>query len=117
MRVLLTLLVAVCVFAAITAASDNPVRLTPLIHAVDPPAAKCGEQVVASGDYLGKTVVESLYLTMGEATTKVEIVNQTDTSITFKVPDKAKPGRMGVMILTTGIQPQYIDEPVSVVIE
>ena len=116
MRVLLTLLIAVCVFAAITAASDNPVRPTPLIRAVDPPAAKCGDQVVASGDHLGKTVVESLYLTMGEATTKVEIVNQTDTSITFKVPE-VKPGRLGVMVLTAGIQPQYIDEPVSVAIE
>jgi hypothetical protein len=53
---------------------------------------------------------------VGEATFKVEIIKQTDTSIKFKVPESAKPGRLGLMVLTAGFQAHYIDEPVYITV-
>ena len=117
MRVLLAPAMIVCMFAAIAAASDSPVRPTPLIRAVEPASAKCGDELVATGDYLDNTVVESLYLTLGEATFKVEILKQTGTTITFKVPEKISPGRLGLMVLTAGAAPRYIDQPVYLKLE
>jgi hypothetical protein len=117
MRALFAILIATALCAAVVIAADGPTRPTPLIRTVDPPAAKAGTEMVASGDHLGKTVVEALYLTQGEATIQVAITSQTDTAIAFKVPANAKPGRFGLMVLTTGIQPQYLDEPVYLTIE
>ena len=118
MRVILVLLVGVFFSTLIGfAASDNPVRPTPVIRMVDPPAAKCGVEVVATGEHLDKDIVESLYLTVGEAVTKVEILKQSGSSISFKLPEKTTRGRYGLMVLTAGFQPHYIDEPVSVNVE
>ena len=117
MRVLFALMVVMFLPVPIATASDHPIRPTPLIRAVDPEGGKCGAELIATGDYLGKTVVKSLYLTLGQATFQVEILKQADTSITFKVPDRVKPGRMGLMVLTTGLDPEYIDEPASITVE
>ena len=116
MRAFLVLLVWILALVALVAASDAPVRPTPVIKAVSPSAAKCGDELVATGENLGDGTVDSLYLTVGEATMKVVIVKQTDTSIKFKVPETAKPGRLGLMVLTAGVQPHYIDEPVYVTV-
>ena len=116
MRILLVLLIT-GLLTAVVLASDGPVRPTPVIRMVDPPSAKCGAELVASGDHLGKTIVEALYLTQGEATTKVAILKQTDTSITFKIPDDTKAGRFGLMILTAGVSPQFLDEPVFLTVQ
>jgi hypothetical protein len=116
MRVLLVLLVSVLAVSAIAVATDAPVRPTPVIKTVAPSAAKCGEELVAAGENLSNAIVESLYLTVGEATFKVEIIKQTDTSIKFKVPESAKPGRLGLMVLTAGFQAHYIDEPVYITV-
>jgi len=116
MRAFLVLLAFILTAAAIAFATDAPVRPTPVIKAVAPVAAKCGDELVATGDNLGEATVESLYLTVGEAFTRVVIVKQTDTSIRFKVPEAAKPGRSGLMVLTAGLAPHYIDEPVYVTI-
>jgi len=116
MRAFLVLLAGILTVAAFAAASDAPVRPTPVIKTVAPTAAKCGDELVATGENLGDGTVESLYLTVGEATIKVVIVKQTDTLIKFKVPETAKPGRLGLMVLTAGVQAHYIDEPVYVTV-
>jgi len=116
MRVLIALLI-IGLFTAVVLAADGPVRPTPVIRTVDPPSAKVGVELVASGDHLGKTAVDALYLTQGEATAKVAILRQTDTSITFKIPADTKAGRFGLMILTAGISPQFLDEPVFLTVQ
>jgi hypothetical protein len=117
MRALLVLLVAVCVVAGIVLASDGPIVLTPVIRTVSPAVAKCGDELVASGENLSAAAVESLYLTVGEATAQVVIVEQKEKSIKFKVPETVKPGRLGLMVLTAGPVPHYIDEPVYITVE
>ena len=117
MRLLMALLISAFLIAAVVAAADGPARPTPLIRTVDPPSAKGGAELVASGDHLGNTIVEALYLTQGEATFKVVIAKQTDTSISFTLPANTKPGRFGLMVLTTGPTPEYLDEPVFLTVE
>jgi hypothetical protein len=34
-----------------------------------------------------------------------------------KITEKAQPGRFRLMILTTGAEPQFLEQPVTVVIE
>jgi IPT/TIG domain-containing protein len=116
MRAFLVLLICTLTVVSIAVASDAPVRPTPVIKTVAPTAAKCGDELVASGDNLSEATVDSLYLTAGEATLKVVIVKQTETSIKFKVPEGAKPGRLGLMVLTAGGQAHYIDEPVYITV-
>ena len=117
MRILFAVLITATLLASVASAADGPFRPTPMIRTIDPPSSKAGAELVASGDHLGKTIVESLYLTQGEATIKVSILKQTDTSITFTAPTGTKAGRFGLMVLTTGPTAQFLDEPVYLTIE
>jgi hypothetical protein len=114
-RILLLLVITASVLAL--AASDQPARPTPLVHAIDPLTAKAGAQLAATGENLGKDCVAEVYLTQGEKTFKVEIKEQISSSITFVVPATLKAGRFGFMVLTRGPVPAFLDEPVIVTIE
>jgi hypothetical protein len=100
----------------IALASDEP-RLTPILLTLTPDTAKAGDIVVATGNTLGKSAVGSLYLSKGEVLVKVAIVKQDEESISFKVPDEIKPGRFGLTVLTLGLNPIYVDEPVVLTVE
>lgn len=115
-RILLLLAATASVLAL--AASDQPVRPTPLVHSIEPSAAKAGVQVLATGENLGKDCVSEAYLTQGEATTlKVQIKEQSSGTITFLVPASAKAGRFGFMVLTRGPVPALVEEPVTITVE
>jgi hypothetical protein len=46
------------------------------------------------------------------------MLEQTDTTIKFKIPTRAAKGvRLTVMVLTTGANPKYIEQPVKVEID
>jgi hypothetical protein len=45
------------------------------------------------------------------------IIDETGTSITFKIPAEVKPGRLALMVRTTGDRPKLIEGPVKVVID
>jgi hypothetical protein len=57
-----------------------------------------------------------VYLTDGKNDLVAEVLEQTDTTIKFKIPAKAT-GRMAVMVLTTGKDAQLIEQPVKVTID
>ena len=114
-RILLLLLIAASVFAL--AATDQPIRPTPLVRVIDPTSAKIGAEVVATGENLGKEVVAEVYLTQGDATFKAEIKTQAANSLTFVVPATVKAGRFGFMVVKRGTTPIFIDEPVVMTIE
>jgi hypothetical protein len=114
-RALLALLITTFVLSA--AVADEPVRPTPLVRTLAPSPAKPGSELVAAGQNLGKEFVASAYLTQGENTFELEITSQTPQSIKAKIPANLKPGRFGLMVLTRGEVPRYIDEPVFVNIE
>ena len=86
------------------------------INSVDPDAAKIGDVVGATGESIDKAKVDALYLTDGTHDFKVEVVEQSDTLIKFKVPGKIKAGRYSLMIKTAGPDPKLLEQPVKMTV-
>ena len=87
----------------------------PRMTSVDPDTAKIGDAVVVTGENLDKATVAKVYLTDGKNDLVAEVLAQNATTIKFKIPARAT-GRMAVMVLTTGKEPQLIEQPVKVLI-
>jgi hypothetical protein len=109
---LLVLLIAAIVPQSVGAQASFP-RLT----SVTPDTGKVGDQLTVEGENLDKASVKDLYLTDGQTDYKMQIVEQSATSIQFKIPASAKPGRFNLMVLTGGAEPRLIEQPVKVNIE
>jgi len=73
--------------------------------------------MVVQGTNLDRDNVAALYLTDGQTDVKVPIIEQTATSIKFKIPPEAKPGRLSLMVLSKGTDPKLIQEPVKITVE
>jgi IPT/TIG domain len=87
----------------------------PRMASVDPDTGKAGDVLTVTGENLQKDIVGKVFLTDGKNDTQVEIVEQTATSIKFKVPAKLTAGqRLALMVLTTGKDAKYIEQPVKV---
>jgi len=84
---------------------------------VDPMNGKIGDVLVVTGENLTKESVAKLYLTDGTNDVQVDMMEQTATTIKFKIPAKAKPGRVAIMVLTTGKEPKLIEQPVKVTVD
>lgn len=89
----------------------------PMMSSVDPVSGKVGDVLVIQGSNLDRSCVAELYLTDGSTDVKVPILEQTATSIKFKIPPEAKPGRLALMVLTTGKPAKLIEEPVKIEVE
>jgi len=89
----------------------------PRMTSVEPSSAKKGDVVAVTGENLDKDAVAKVYLTDGKNDTAVEVTEQSATSIKFKIPASKVAGRLALMILTTGKEPKYIEQPVKVTIE
>ena len=87
------------------------------ITAVDPESGKIGDTVGAAGEAVDKTKVDELYLTDGKNDFKVQIVDQTDSMIKFKIPEKIKPGRYSLMIKTKGPDVKLLEQPVRFTVD
>jgi IPT/TIG domain len=98
-------------------ASPQSSSVLPTMRTVEPASGKVGDVLVVEGTNLGQDTVAALYLTDGKADVRVNILEQTATSIRFKIPPEAKPGHMALMVLTKGPQPTLIEEPVKVTVE
>jgi len=85
---------------------------TPLMKAVQPDSARAGDEVTVSGTNLEKANIAAVYLTQGDKTIKVKLTSQSESEVKFHVPADMKPGRFGIMVLTTGgDDAREIDEP------
>ena len=89
----------------------------PRMTSVEPPNGKAGDELTVAGENLTKATVAKLYLTDGKNDTEVQVTEQTAASIKFKIPASAKAGRFSLMILTTGKEPKYIEQPVKITVE
>ncbi len=84
------------------------------LPSVEPANGKVGDVVAITGENLQKDVIAKVYLTDGNNDVQVEVITeQTATSIKFKIPDKAKPGRVALMFLTAGKAGQLMEQPVK----
>ncbi len=89
----------------------------PRMTTVEPGNGKAGDVLTVAGENLDKAGVEKLYLTDGKNDLEVQVTEQAATSIKFKIPATAKAGRFSLMILTSGKEPKYIEQPVKVTVE
>jgi hypothetical protein len=89
----------------------------PIMRSVEPASGKIGDVLVIEGENLGQESVAALYLTDGKTDVKVPIIEQTGTSIKFRIPLEAKPGRLALMVLTKDKPPRLIEEPVKITVE
>ena len=89
----------------------------PRMVSVDPPNGKTGDVITVTGENLQKALVSKVYLTDGKNDLIVEVTDQTDTAIKFKIPAKVAAGRLALMILTTGKDAKYIEQPVKLTID
>lgn len=90
---------------------------TPVMHQVIPDSGKIGSVLTVQGAFLDKTKVDEVYLSDHTFDMKVKVLNQTDHSIEFRIPPFAKPGRLQLVVKTTGNDPEILEQPVYVTIE
>ena len=109
----LSFIATLMMFAGLTWAQDAMPRMT----TVEPANGKAGDVLTVTGENLTKPVLDKLYLTDGKNDLEVQATEQTATSLKFKIPASAKPGRFSLMILTGGKEPKYIEQPVKVTVE
>ena len=92
---------------------------SPRITNIDPPNGKPGDVITVTGENLDKVSVAKLYLTDGNEKNDIELAltSQTATEIKFKIPAKAVPGRLALMILTASKPPQLVEQPWKLTID
>ena len=111
----LSVLVSTLLAVGIAVWAEQPM---PKMVTVDPLNGKAGDVIVATGENLQKDAVAKLYLTDGKNDIPCEMLEQTDTTIKFKIPPKAPQGaRLTVMVLTAGKDAKLIEQPVKVEID
>jgi hypothetical protein len=107
--------VATLVLAASFAVSAQ--QAMPRMTSVDPLNGKKGDVIAIVGENLQKDTVSKVFLTDGKNDIVVEVTEQTATSIKFKIPVKCSAGRLTLMVLTSGKDAKYIEQPVKVTID
>jgi hypothetical protein len=109
----LTLVPALLCFAGAVSLSAQ----VPVMHKVQPDNGKIGSVLRIDGAFLGKAKVDEVYLTDHTFDMKVKVLDQTDDSIEFRIPPFVKPGRLQLLVKTTGKEPLLLEQPVYITIE
>ena len=89
----------------------------PQMITVQPDAGKVGAVLRVQGVSLGKAKVDEVYLSDHTIDMKVKVLDQKDDVIEFRIPPFAKPGRLQMVVKTTGKQPLILEQPVSITVE
>jgi hypothetical protein len=109
----LTLVLSLLCLAGAAALSAQ----VPVMSKVLPDSGKIGSVLKIQGTFLGKTRVDEVYLTDHTFDMKVKVLEQTEDSIEFRVPPFVKPGRLQLLVKTTGKEPLLLEQPVYITIE
>jgi hypothetical protein len=97
--------------------APKPRDAAPQMLDISQKTAKPGEMITVSGLGLSPKNVDEIYLTDHRFDMRVKVIEQKDTTITFRVPPFAKPGRMQMLFLTRGEEPKLLEQPVYLLIE
>jgi hypothetical protein len=89
----------------------------PFMNKVSPESGRTGSVMKIQGSSLGKTKVDEVYLSDHTFDMKVKVLEQTENSIEFRIPPFAKPGRLQLVMKTTGKEPLILEQPVYVTVE
>ena len=90
---------------------------TPQMNTVQPEGGKIGAVLRVYGAYLGKAGVDEVYLTDHILDMKVKILDQKDDMIEFRIPPSVKPGRLQLVVKTSGKQPLLLEQPAYIRVE
>ena len=89
----------------------------PRMTTVDPGNGKAGDVITVAGENLEKAQVAKVYLTDEKHDLVVEVTEQNATTLKFKIPTSAAPGRFALMLLTAGKEPKLIEQPVKLTVD
>jgi hypothetical protein len=89
----------------------------PQMTSVEPGKGRVGSVLVVSGVHLDKHMVDEVYLSDHTLDLMVKILEQTETSIKFRIPPSVKPGRLQLVLKTPGEDAMLLEQPVWVTIE
>lgn len=89
----------------------------PQMNTVEPEGGKIGAVLRVSGIHLNKARVDEVYLTDHTLDMKVRVLDQKDDVIEFRIPPSVKPGRLQLLVKTTGKQPLLLEQPVYITVE
>jgi hypothetical protein len=89
----------------------------PRMTSVEPTEGKAGTVIAVTGENLEKSNVAEIYFTDGKNDLKLQVLEQTATSVKVRVPAGCKPGRWALMILTAGKDPKLIEQPVKFTVQ
>lgn len=91
------------------------------VRTVSPTVVKPGDTVVVNGICLGGDRVGEVYLTDHKFDMKVKVLDQNASTIKFRIPPFAKPGRVQLLMLTKPEKPdgdpQLLELPAYLLIE
>jgi hypothetical protein len=89
----------------------------PIMNKVQPDSGNIGSVLRINGVFLGKDQVDEVYLTDHTFDMKVKVLDQTDDFIEFRIPPFVKPGRLQLLVRTTGKEPVLLEQPVYVTVQ
>jgi hypothetical protein len=111
MRLVLSLSL-LCIGAAASLSAQ-----VPLMNTVQPDAGKIGSVLRIRGVFLDKAKVDEVYLTDHTFDMKVKVLGQTEDYIEFRIPPSVKPGRLQLLVKTTGHEPLLLEQPVFITVQ
>ncbi len=115
MRLVLSLSL-LCIGAAASLPAQDAGKV-PLMHRVQPDSGKVGSVLRVHGEFLDKAKVDEVYLTDHTFDMKVKVLGQTEDYIEFRIPPSVKPGRLQLLVKTTGREPLLLEQPVYITVE
>ena len=78
---------------------------------------KAGHGCQRHGRFAEKAKVDDAFLTDHRFDLKVKVLEQTPTSLKFRIPPFIKPGRHQLLLQTSGDSPKLLEQPVYVTID
>jgi hypothetical protein len=111
MRLVLSLSL-LCVGAAASLSAQ-----VPFMNKVQPDSGKIGSVLRVKGSSLDKALVDEVYLTDHTFDMKCKVLDQTADYIEFRIPPSVKPGRLQLLVKTTGREPMLLEQPVFITVE
>ena len=97
--------------------AQMPKDQVPQMQTVEPKNGKIGSVLRVTGIFLGKTKIDEVYLTDNTLDMMVKVLDQTDESIQFRIPPSVKPGKLQLLVKTTGKEPVLLEQPVYITVE
>ena len=110
-RIFLSLVLVLTTIPVLTLLGADLKGMVTVMQQVTPSEVRSGDVVLVTGFALDAKHVKEVYLTNGETDFMVEIVDQSESALRFKVPAKVPAGQMRLAIIVAG-RDDLLEQPV-----